>query len=497
MSGPWEDYKQQEEGPWNDYQDTDIHLADKKSKDNSFVGQMFSGGNFPKQVPSAFTDMVKNAAKSALPLGGMAYGAAQGLTYGAPFGPVGAVAGPIIGAGLGYASGTALNKDIEQGVNLIKPGFSNQSSGEVARDIAGAFPTGMMYEAGGQILNKGVGMAANALSRATPRIFRQAFGVEEPLTKYVQKRGASNVLTRANRAPDSELNALEGAKNALFEARKTTGKSVGQAEQAILNSNESSRLFDASKVAAKIREELKRPVFDPIVNRYGGAASEKAALEKLATDLESGNISARQMIGLRKNLDKMVDWSPGNNLPRPSPDFERIIKNVNDNLRGTLNNSYPELRKANLAFQEAATVYNKFRKFLGGTSSEGADLMADANSVRRARAALAQGGIPKDSLQEFDNHIAQGQNLMQKFFDTIAANRFAGTAPAQLSPSSPILRGLSAVGAMGPRLGGAALKIGQAASGVGQAASPLTSPSIGYFYDQIKQRGNPGYGNTP
>src|SRR3990167_4970699 len=395
-------------------------------------------------------------------------GMAESLVRSGPstaLGIAGASAGPL-GAGAGGMAGESLR---QLGVNAYA-GYTGREYTKPKEVLKQTAIEGVL-QASGEAGVRAIGVVGKYGMSRVPTAYRQLFGIPEQTTEYVLGRGARNVLTPENATDDAAQSALEMMQGHLVGQKKGAGNVLSKVEDAIASSGESERLFDTSLVAKKLRSLMEKRGLSGETSGLA-VSGDVAELNTIASKLESGLISGADLIKIKRLLDDKIKYVPGQLKPMSST-AEKMIRDVASDLRGTINNAYPEIKAANSEFKKAADLYNKYRKPLGGQSGIEDDIFADEKAMRRLRLEFERGGGSRKALAEFDQHIAKGQNLMQNFFDTVAAKEFAGASPRQLSPSSPILRGLATLGISAPALGGAALKAGEAAY---QTASPLIGP---------------------
>lgn len=354
-----------------------------------------------------------------------------------PFAPAGVAAGAYVG---GVAGEGVRNAAV--GLNALYHGQEPPSAGQGIASIG---------EAG---TDQALGhMAATTLTQSKPlieNVYKPAYemaknrlaggikmfsGIPEAMTKWAMKRGPKQILTATNAEPEMQQAALEGMRENLIGQKKAAGSLVGQAEDRFLASPAASNLFDASPVAGGIRAELKRPIFDSVVNEYGGAAAEKGALEKLAGDLESGPASGRQLLGMKQNIDRGLDWN-GSPLPNPSTDLQRITKGVNHELRGTLSNADPAgIGKANPNYGQADDLYSAYQKPLGHNPNPSVE--NDKSTINRLRIAFGKGDAA-EGVSKFDEAIARSRQSSLDVREGLSAPQEPPPAP-QVSDRSNIL----------------------------------------------------------
>lgn len=390
MAKPWEKYSGQQ-GPWAKYAPPQ-ETATEPKPEPSLIDQIKAQAHKTLLTNEPTDNWMDKMTRG----GPAAIGGAVGGTLGMVGGPLGSLAGAYVG-GVGGEGLRQLAVNLEamrQGKDLS----AAESLGEIAGEGA-AQATG---QAAGMSVVGGARAAYDALRPRVAPAIRQLAGIPEAITEWAMKRGPRQILTSKNADPATALNSLDDLRAAVIGQKKEAGAALGRTEEAYLASPESQTMFDLRGPAAGVREELKRPIFDPVVSEYGGAAAEKGYLEKLAGDLESGPASGRGLMGLRKNLDKVPEWQ-GSPIPNPSTDLDRIVKGVNADLRGTINRASPAIGEANAAYEEAADLYARNQKMLGDTPKPAAT--NDADTIRRLRLRM-ENPRTQGAIERIDQDVA-------------------------------------------------------------------------------------------
>lgn len=324
-----------------------------------------------------------------------------------------------------------------------------------------------------QIGVNALGAARRFIGARAPAAIEHYAGPREPLTKYVQERGASKVLTGARMESGAAESALEGAQEAVVTARRAAGKAVAKAEDAIIESGAADKIVDVSHITAKLSDAMeKRGFLGPDAQFADRDAKTLLALlgrlDKADTwsfgpggVRRSGGLTGKEAINLRRFLDDMVDYQPGT-VSQVGKTSERIIKDVANDLRQIINTEFTELGKANAKFSKVAGIYEKYRKFLGGANKPADEILGDANAIRQIRNAMIKNPkIPREAVAEFDEAIEGSGASLQEVFDSVAAREFGPDAPSRGAPSNILLKGAAAVGFTSPQLAGTALKAGE------------------------------------
>lgn len=333
-----------------------------------------------------------------------------------------------------------------------------QTEGEVALQSS-LGPLGEEIGAAGQGI-KGF------LKSRIPSVYNKLFTVPVPATERVLERGASKILGSGLEQPGMAESLLSRAQGLLASAREAAGKAVGRAEDAIASSGAGQILFDTKPIVQRLRSEMARLGMSGPTEALANKA-DVAQLNTIAKQLDSGLVSGSDLIKIKKLLDDKVKFLSGP-LKQIGSQTERLIKNVSGEIRGTLHNAYPELSTAYKEFAEAAKWHDRFFKVLGGTTSEKAPIDAAEQTVKRLRSKFLSGQSMKNIIVNFDKHIANGQEVLNKLFDSIAAGEFS--REAYRAPSSIALRSLAASGLGQPSTGGFLLRafedLGRSAAGV-------------------------------
>ena len=390
-------------------------------------------------------------------------------------GATGALASPLgpVGIGLATAGGEGVRQGLV-GLRAAVEGKETPSLGTVAKDMGLAGAGGLVGEGvarGGIAVAKGTfGFLKN---RITP-VMLQLFDVPMDATRRVLNEGADKVLTPYNMNPNVERGMLERAQNALNTNLAQAGELVGAAEKAIELSGDGARLFDTGPVGMKLRDaaqKLKGAVATP------AQKADIAELERIAGLLESGPVSGRDMIRNRRLMDDMVTYRQGE-APKVGAQTERVLKEAIADIRGTINNAYPALGKANAHFHRASEAYDQWRELLDDKGR----LFGEPETVGRVRAAFMKGKKYQRIMATFDHEIANGQKFMDEFFDNIAAREFAPDVYDTKSPSGTVFRGLKGAGITAPEVGGRLLKAGsKAAAKVQKAGKAAEAPTRAAF----------------
>lgn len=333
-------------------------------------------------------------------------GAGIGATALSPLGPAGMAGGAYIGgvAGEGLRNAAV---GLDALYNRTEPPSAAEGIGGMRREGAG--------QAAGQLLASGLGSEPlvegvykpvyTAVKGRVAPIVRGLAGIPEAVTEWAMKRGPKEILTKANAEPIMQQNALEGLREAAIGQKQAAGELVGEAERNYLANPSSRNLFDLSPVGTGVRQEMKAPNFDPTVSDFGGAESERVLLEKLAGKLESGPASGAQLVGLKQNLDRGLNWD-GSPIPDASTNLERVYKGANNELRGTLTNADANIGRANPNYNRAKNLHSEYQKPLGDTPKPTAD--NDKNTIARLKAAFGKGDA-KEGLTNFDARIAESR----------------------------------------------------------------------------------------
>lgn len=385
---------------------------------------------------------------------------ATAMALGTGTGPIGASAGEAVRQAMVSAHAVAAGEQAPtpgEAIGHVALAGTIQKAG----DVAAPYVEGAL---------RGI---AGGIENAAVRFGKQFSGIGESVGRYVLGRGPSNVLTQENMVPGAAESALESAQSFLSGIRTAASKGVANAEDAILASGEAAKQFDTTAMADSLRTSMAKR---GLTGSTAGLASGKGIglLNEAQSLLDKGTLTGAELINVKRLLSDAVDYS-GGRLPEVGSLAEGLIKQTAGEARAITNTAYSGLREANQNAQSGFGLYDKYRKFLG-TSDRGPEVAATGDALRRIRLAFTKNpGVAAEVASDFG---PQGTSQAKGLFDTIAAQHYTPNSPVLISPSSPILKGLSTIGLTGPQIAGGALKAaagaGYGLNAVGNSAAGLT-----------------------
>jgi hypothetical protein len=261
---------------------------------------------------------------NALPAAGAMFGGAAGTMLGIPSGP-GAIATGLAGAGLGAAGGEALKNIGEHFLG------DEQSRKEIYGGPAKAALDGVTYEMGGQVLSKGVGMAADA---AAPYVQKTGEGARNLAKKFgaralgaergtIKKLGADKVDELGAYALDEGLlSPLASTDDLITRNAANQAKGGAMMDEVYTTIDDAGKsTFNPQKAAEQVNEEVGSFWRSPI-NR-GETNQLENTLESILMRGE-GNIPIKEAQALKQELGKVANWK--NNLS--ITDKERMARDA-------------------------------------------------------------------------------------------------------------------------------------------------------------------------
>ena len=360
-------------------------------------------------------------------------------------GTLGSVAGPWGTAGGAYVGGTAGEGMRQLAVNLRN--LSNDQEATPAAASLDAIQQAGQSQAEGTMLAGAVtspAMQKNVYEPAwqmakdkTAGMIEQFARIPRAMTDWAMARGPKEILQPEMADPAIQQAALEGMRSDMIGQKRAAGALVGTAEDQFAGKPIATALFDTSPVAAGVRVEMAAPAYRDAALPFGNAAAEKGALGDLAGKLESGPSAGLDLLGVKKNLAKSVDWN-GSPIPDPSSNLQRVQKGVVSQLSGTLNNADPAgLGVANPNFGVADDLHAGYQKLLGDTPNPG--INNDTNAINRLRLMMSKGGPAAEGLTNFDASVAASREGSLNVRDSLAASAPEAPPAPAVADRSPIL----------------------------------------------------------
>ena len=392
-------------------------------------------------------------------------GAALGAAAGTAILPgVGTVIGGALGgmgaAAIGGMAGEATRQAVSQGVATAMPrrNYPVLNAGQVIEAVAGQGKEQAYNELGGRLIGGAAKMATGAIAKAAssrlPAVLKNSVGIPEPLTQYVQKRGAGKVFTPANLTEGAPMANVGEATSDLAAARSSVGANIGEAELAAIE-----KVGNKTPSVRHILEGLKnalysRGITDP---KTAGLArgKEVGILNKLVDVLTpeaqavgevgvsapvqtSKNLTLRQAVNAKRLIDQQLEFAD-KELSSPT---EQLLKKVNHQLRESVRADMgPTVSKLWNDFGAIADAQDKLAEFTG----------TRALSSVQQRAVQSLRGVMLKNPKEVENIIKilgdglpGGDAQARTIFDSIAAAPF--TKGGIGSPSSTIVKTLTAGG---------------------------------------------------
>jgi hypothetical protein len=324
------------------------------------------GGNVPYQeqpkvqAPSLTTG--QQIARTALPVvkpvlqyGGAAIGGILGATGGAlsPTAPVTSPAGGILGAGLGYAGGTATANKIEEYAGLRKPESPLQQVSTTGKNIV----EGAGMEMGGQIIGKSLSLMGKQL-QGTSEWFA-SHSIKTPTGSRWQK-----VL------PETEYSAREAVVNKMINEKIPPNK-YGRAYVDNRISQIQNRISDEITAIAKEKSVGSYDLINPLKQVKGDAyfsSSPEKALEAISgvekSVIKKGIMNPQELQMLKQQFYQDVNWDRKNPVVDSAGRFtEKARKAIAHNAMVTLEGWVPELKTLN----KNEAVYLDLKKAIENT----------------------------------------------------------------------------------------------------------------------------------
>jgi hypothetical protein len=425
------------------------------------------------------------------PTSGLAEDFIRGIPAGIG-GSFGGAAGGGVTAGLAAVPGAAAGAAAGEGTRqALAQSYAALTGKEFTppQEVIGRTVTQGILGAAGQMGAAGLQRAGTWASGRIPDFIETYFGPNAALTRYIRGRGANKVLTPGNMNPDAPMNALEGVQRKLSGARKAAGGAVGAAEDAILESGGLGQQIDLTDIADDLEAQITKHGFDgPGASLAGKDAK---TLKDVLGHMRKGNLSAAEAINLKRRLGETLSYS-GGRVPEINKTAEGILKKTTGKIAERINTTFPDLGKANANFSKIAQLYDKYRKYLGGTGEIGQEILSDANALRRIRASMiADPRIPKSAVAEFDAAVKGSGEAVQTLFDTVAANAFNAEKVGRGAPSNILLKGASTIGLTSPYMAGQVLRGAEAAAKVDPAGVAFRlAPAAGNtLFDYYQKQG--------
>jgi hypothetical protein len=312
---------------------SDQHGVDHPSEDNpSWLDTKLPFGTSPRGIIQG--------GLNALPTIGMAAGGVLGGVAGSALGPVGTVAGAPAGAGLGDMAGTSLKNAGEELLGYDK------SRSDIYGDQARALPEGAAAEMGGQIVGKGLSLAANsgpgqAVIGAAKSIPQWAAGKigrifadvpEETTARYLANPEAINSAPTREALNDQIVQMKNNADDKLAQTQEDLANAKTDSKNNVQNAQ-----ANLTQKAQAYKEALRSQSLTSMAGDTNDAVSAlKAKVIQGSTDsyklldnpeLAPGATGNVQTAPLVKILQSHVDSNLVNGVA-PTPSAEQGVKEI-------------------------------------------------------------------------------------------------------------------------------------------------------------------------
>lgn len=425
---------------------------------------------------------------------GGAIGGTAGLVAGAPL-TAAALGTSLGGAALGGSAGESVRQAAAQAYTGLTGRGSVQRPGAVVRDVAIQGAT----QVPGQAMNLGTALIAKYGAKQLPAMLKNFFGISEPITEYVQGRGAGNVFTEQNLNKGAPMDNIGAATADLEASRAATGSKIAPAENSVID-----KVGNRTPPIRHIREGLedalvRRGITDP---KTAGLARnrESGILKKLVDVLTpsgiqvpepgglgitnktvSEKLTLRQAVNAKRLIDDNLDFADKD----LSTSTEQLLKKVNGQIRAAVREDLgPDVAKLWDDYSTIRDAQDKLSEFTG----------TQARSSVQQRAVQSLRGIMVKNPKEVGNIVRilgdglpGGEAQARQIFDSIAAEMF--TKGGIGAPSSTLLKTATAGGLLSGPVARGMVSGSEALNNF--AASPATySRSVSPAIDALRSMRN-------
>lgn len=452
-----------------------------------------------KDIPGDIADVLDEIIR----LTGQIPGASIGAGIGAFGGPPGAITGRIAGGAIGRGAGQAVVEGIGRTLDIRE-----QDIPDILKDIRDEALLGAAGET--------VGVAIGAVSKATSNLIRKiadrfvkkvSAPIEQTIFNFtadvpkdsiarVQQRGAE-ILSRRNMSNENLLKINRDILNKMNDIRQPAGKAVNIAKGKLKGRKDI--VVGVKDILRDLNRELKNAgvvddTFRPIQD-FGTDTAEKRLLNlrgELLRDAGKG-FNTQKAFRTLDNINDIVKFGQEGKLTVGTNE-NRILNSVATSIRKRLAKFSPELKQANKAFAEIATIQKNL-----GTKI---DFKAGGISTLDKLDATSKTFV-KEQLQRLDDLLPESQKFMSGLLDSLAARDFASSTlkaiRTNLLPSlaGGLLGGVPGVVAGAavstPKVVGALIGGRQAVSkgieavvsGAGRGAEKIVAPAVSALSSRI------------
>jgi hypothetical protein len=347
-------------------------------------------------------------------------------------------------------------------------------------------------QAPGQATTLGLGLLGRYGSQHLPSVLKQYWGIPEEITKYVQKRGTSEVLSPENLVEGAALSNVDTATAGLATARKETGKAIGAAEKAGIAAKGDVALPETKVIADELKQTLvDKGYLDPVTGVL--AKGEDTTYLKKVLDVLSGKPPAKvaavkggvpssvpgfeppvpaepppfnlqRVMNAKKLIGSNIDWENRLNTQLTKPAVA-ILKKTDGALRELVRKEMgPEVGALYDKFGVIADAQEKLAEFTGTRELS----RVEQSAVRRLQSIMT--GNPKEVNAIVDvlgAGLPGGVKQARTIFDSIAATSFQKAGHG--APSNIVLKGATALGGLGA---GSARLLARGQGAISRATEP-------------------------
>lgn len=413
-------------------------------------------------------------------------------------------AGPIAGAaiaapaaaaaGLGALGAAAATGTVAAGGEALqqiasrKAGGEDLNSGQAAKRIGIAGAT----QFGGELAVLGLGKLAMNAPGGVKSIARDLADMPTESVKRVIERARESKVIKSFLGAPSEartqavgegMAALRKVQQGTEIARKMAGGQVENALKGLASKTGDAPIAQVDDIVGEARAAMQELGLNP-----DAATGTSKQVLKLLQDVgasspdavmgaqTAGKVSISKLVALRRNVDKLVDFSRGGILNPNSDPGHLVARRVAAALRDRVGQVAAEtgdkaLLAANQNFRNTVGVYDEMQDLFGTKTLRPKDMLARFNKVVLA---LNKGDVSGQQLRDAAEKLPQLKPHVDTLLDAAAVRAFL-VDPAK-SPSSVTLRTLR--GLATPQNVGRAIKLIQAMEDAAPAGGAVANAGV-------------------